>query len=171
MSAQTSYRFGTPIGSPGGIIDLAPYAIDTFLNDEPNGVMMFGLGVVQGDNAGTCIKLPTTADDTSVFEGVVVNNRTREYDLEGRIYIRHGVSAGVMRYGRVYVRVAEGEDAIEKSIKYGDPLYVITKDADIGRFTNKEDSNLKVAGRFLGGVDEGVAPVELYNPNYVPKSE
>ncbi|MGN9096384.1 hypothetical protein [Flintibacter porci] len=42
MSAQTRYGYATPIGAPGGIVDLAPYAIDTFLNDEENGVLKFG---------------------------------------------------------------------------------------------------------------------------------
>lgn len=171
MSAQTSYRFGTRIGSPGGIIDLAPYAIDTFLNDEPTGVMMLGVGVVQGDQAGNCIKLPTSAEDSGIFEGVTINNRTREYDLEGKIHLRHGVSMGVMRYGRVYVRVAEAEGAITDEIKYGEPLYVVVDGEDKGKFTNKADSNLEVAGRFLGGVDDGIAPAELFNPNFVAKAE
>ena len=34
MSAQNKYGFSTPIGAAGGIVDLAPYAIDTFLNEE-----------------------------------------------------------------------------------------------------------------------------------------
>ena len=31
MSAQTRYGYATPIGAAGGIVDLAPYAVDTFL--------------------------------------------------------------------------------------------------------------------------------------------
>lgn len=158
MSAQTRYGYATPIGAPGGIVDLAPYAIDTFLNDEENGVMKFGMGVVQGSKPGVNVALPASGATSDKFEGVATNNRTTEYDLEGRIFVRKGVGVGVMRYGRIYVRVKTG-DAPE----YGDPLLLIINGDDAGCFTSTEDSGntIPVNGRFLGGVDNGVAPVEL----------
>lgn len=158
MSAQTRYGYATPIGAPGGIVDLAPYAIDTFLNDEENGVMKFGTGVVQGSKPGVNVALPASGATADKFEGVATNNRTTEYDLEGRVFVRKGVGVGVMRYGRIYVRVKTG-DAPE----YGDPLLLIINGDDAGCFTNTEDSGNTIAvnGRFLGGVDNGVAPVEL----------
>ena len=45
MSAQTRYGYSTPIGSAGGIVDLAPYAVDTFLNEEETGTLKFGMGL------------------------------------------------------------------------------------------------------------------------------
>lgn len=60
MSAQTRYGYATPIGAPGGIVDLAPYAIDTFLNEEETGTLKFGMGVVQGSKPGTNVALPAT---------------------------------------------------------------------------------------------------------------
>ena len=45
MSAQTRYGYSTPIGAAGGIVDLAPHAIDTFLNEEESGVLRFGVQV------------------------------------------------------------------------------------------------------------------------------
>ena len=30
MSAQTRYGYATPIGAAGGIVDLAPYAVDVY---------------------------------------------------------------------------------------------------------------------------------------------
>mgnify|MGYP000850572179 CR=1 FL=1 len=42
MSAQTKYGYSTPIGAAGGIVDVAPHQIDTFLNEEENGVLKFG---------------------------------------------------------------------------------------------------------------------------------
>ena len=158
MSAQTRYGYATPIGAPGGIVDLAPYAIDTFLNDEENGVLKFGMGVVQGSKPGVNVALPASGATSDKFEGVTTNNRTTEYDMDGRIFVRKGVGVGVMRYGRIYVRVKTG-DAPE----YGDPLLLIINGDDAGCFTSTEDSGNTIAvnGRFLGGVDNGVAPVEL----------
>ena len=158
MSAQTRYGYATPIGAPGGIVDLAPYAIDTFLNDEENGVLKFGMGVVRGSKPGVNVALPASGATSDKFEGVTTNNRTTEYDMDGRIFVRKGVGVGVMRYGRIYVRVKTG-DAPE----YGDPLLLIINGDDAGCFTSTEDSGNTIAvnGRFLGGVDNGVAPVEL----------
>lgn len=165
MSAQTSYRFSTQMGAAGGIMDLAPYAIDTFLNEEPHGKMLFGLGVVQGTAPGNDVKLPAASTDK--FEGVVTNRRTTEYDLEGRIYIRHGVSLGIMRYGRIYVRLDDGENLEENTVQYGETPYVICKGDKAGYFTNKAEGNLEVAGRFVTGPDNGIAGVELFNPNFI----
>lgn len=158
MSAQTRYGYATPIGAPGGIVDLAPYAIDTFLNDEKNGVLKFGMGVVQGSKPGVNIALPAAGATADKFEGIATNNRTTEYDMDGRVFVRKGVGVGVMRYGRIYVRVKEG-DAPE----YGDALLLIVNGDDAGCFTSTEDSGNTIAvnGRFLGGIDNGVAPVEL----------
>ena len=157
MSAQTRYGYATPIGAPGGIVDLAPYAIDTFLNEEETGTLKFGMGVVQGSKPGTNVALPATGATADKFEGVATNNRTTEYDLEGRIYVRKGVGVGVMRYGRIYVRVAAGDEPA-----YGDPVYLIINGDDAGRFTSTSSGDtIAVNARFIGGVDNGVAPVEL----------
>lgn len=160
MSAQTTYKFSSPIGSPGGIVDLTPHAIDSFLNGEETGVMKFGVGVVKGDKPGVNVKLPTSAATAAVFEGVTVNNRTTEYDLEGKAHLRKGKALGVMRYGRVYVRVATGATPA-----YGDAAYIVKSGDEAGYFTNTSTDNLAVKGRFLGGVDgsSGVAVVELFN--------
>lgn len=169
MSVQTTYKFSNPIGSPGGIVDLTPHAIDSFLNGENTGVMKFGVGVVKGTNPGIDVKLPTSVATAAVFEGVTVNNRTTEYDLDGVTYLRKGKALGVMRYGRIYVRVATGATPA-----YGDALYLIpsgdeagyfTDDADNGESGNDKVDYIAVKGRFLGGVDSasGVAAVELFN--------
>lgn len=158
MSAQTRYGYATPIGAAGGIVDLAPYAIDTFLNEAENGVMKFGMGVVQGSKPGANIALPKTGATVDKFEGITVNNRTTEYDMDGDLAVRKGAAIGVMRYGRIYVRVeADDEPA------YGAPLYLIITGDDAGCFTSTADGSNTIAvnGRFIGGIDNGVAPVEL----------
>lgn len=88
MSAQTKYGYSTPIGAAGGIVDVAPHQIDTFLNEEENGVLKFGAGVVQGSKPGVNIALPKKAATAAKFEGITTNNRTTEYDLEGKLAVR-----------------------------------------------------------------------------------
>lgn len=160
MSAQTTYNYSTPIGAAGGIVDLAPYAIDTFLNEEATGTMLFGIGVVQGSTPGTNIAVPTSDATADVFEGITTNNRTTSYDLEGELYIRNGASVGVMRYGRIYGRVAEDVEPA-----YGDAVYVITDGDEAGYLTNDSGSGIAIKARFLGTVDTNaqVAPIELFN--------
>lgn len=184
MSAQTRYGYSTPIGAAGGIVDLAPYAIDTFLNEEENGVLKFGTGVVQGSKPGINIALPTADATADVFEGIATNNRTTEYDMDGKLAVRKGASVGVMRYGKIYGRVAEGVEPT-----YGDPVYLIVSGDEAGYFTNTaasaggsstgDDSTgddsategstaastIAIKARFLGGVDTNaqIAAIELFN--------
>lgn len=137
MSAQTKYGYSTPIGAAGGIVDVAPHQIDTFLNEEENGVLKFGAGVVQGSKPGVNIALPKKAATAAKFEGITTNNRTTEYDLEGKLAVRKGAAVGVMRYGKIYGRVAEGATKVEASetngnVKVnGDEVTVYTEPTDV----------------------------------------
>ena len=169
MGAQTAYKYSTPIGVAGGIVDLAPYAIDTFLNENNNGVMVFGVGVVKGTKAGTEVKLPVSASAAAAFEGITVNNLTTEYGLDGKVNIRKAAAIGVMRYGRIYARVMTGITPA-----YGDGLYLVTTGDEAGYFSNAAATSgsngathtaIAVKGRFLGTVDaaNGIAEVELFN--------
>lgn len=160
MSAQTTYKFSTPMGVAGGIVDSAPYAIDTFKNEEETGVMLFGLGVVTGTAAGVQVKKPVAASTAAAFEGIVTNNRTTEYDLEGKTHIRKGAAMGIMRYGRIYARVADGVTPA-----YGEAVFMIKSGEQAGYFTNAAEGNVAVKGRFLSTVDSTnrVAVVELFN--------
>lgn len=160
MSAQIRYGFNTPIGSAGGIVDLAPYAIDTFQNEAENGVLKFGVGVVQGTKPGVLVNLPAAGATAAKFEGIVVNNRTTEYDVDGKLAVHKGAAVGVMRYGRIYGRIAEGATPA-----YGEAVYMIASGAEAGCFTNVADGNVAIKARFLGSVDTAaqVAPIELFN--------
>jgi hypothetical protein len=163
MSAQTRYGYTPTSGAAGGIVDLAPYAIDTFLNEEDTGVLKFGIGVVKGSNPGTNVAIPASGAKATDFEGITVNNRTTEFDLEGAVSVRHGSAVGVMRYGRVYGRVAENVEPA-----YGDSVYMIVDGDEVGCFTNAENSGTTISiktARFLSGVDKTaqVAVIELFN--------
>lgn len=166
MSAQTRYGFSSPIGVAGGLVDLTPHAIDTFLNGEETGKMKFGVGVVRGDKPGVNIALPTQDAAAAVFEGITTNNHTTEYDLEGKLYVRKSAAVGVLRYGKVYGRVtADAEPA------YGDPVYLVCGGEEAGCFTNTTGAGgegaatVVVKGRFAGSADASahIAPIELFN--------
>ena len=161
MSAQTRYYYNNPIGAAGGLVDLSPVEIDTFSNEEENAKMKFAMGVVRGTDAGKQIKLPVAASTASVFEGIVTNNRTRERDLDGELFIRKNSAVGVLRYGKIYARLAEGVTPA-----YGDNVYLVKSGDDAGCFTNTAgETAVQVKGRFIGAKDTvtGVAPVELFN--------
>lgn len=166
MSTQKRYGYRTAMGAAGGIVDIAPYAIDTFLNEEDTGKLMFGMGVVQGAKAGKGIALPTGDSTAAKFEGITVNGRTTEYDVEGKLALRNGASVGVMRYGRIYARVAA-----DANPAYGDPAHLIIEGENAGLFTktasvSSGSKTVAIKGRFLSGIDStgnNIAVVELFN--------
>lgn len=167
--AQTRYGFSTPVGAAGGIVDLAPYAIDTFLNEENNGVLKFGIGVVSGTKPGTNIALPVKADTAAKFEGITTNNRTTEYNVDGSLSVNKGASVGVMKYGRIHARVSAGVTP-----SYGDAVYMIVEGDEAGYFTDtpastdsgsSDKKTIAIKGRFISAVDaaSNTAMIELFN--------
>lgn len=161
MGAQTTYGYNTAMGEAGGIIDLAPYAIDSFANEADTGVLKFGVGVVKGTSAGKQVKLPSATSVSDDFEGIVVNRRTSEYDMEGKIHIRKDSTVGVMRYGRIYGRVAK-----TATPAYGSAVYMVVSGDEAGCFTNVADNGVAVNARFLGAKDSSaqIAAIELNAP-------
>ncbi len=160
MSAQTNYNYFPVHGAPGGIVDVNPIAIDTRIVEENTGVVFPGMGVVTGTTAGVQIKLPVAASEVADFEGITINRRTTERDLAGDLYIRNKSALGVVRWGRVYVRVEA-----TATPAYNDALYLIVSGSEAGCFTTAASAatKLPINGRFLGAKDGGAAPVELYN--------
>ena len=158
MSAQTTYGFKTAAGAAGGIVDLAPYKIDTFINKEATGTMKFGYGVIR--HSGNICKLPVAGTTADKFLGIVVNNRSTELNLEGGVYIREKAALGVMRFGGIYAKVASG-----LTIAAGDKAYLIISGDDAGKFTNVSGgTTIAVNGVFEGAADsQCVAPVTLLN--------
>lgn len=150
--AQLEYGYKTPGGVPGLIFDIAPYEINSLLiEEETEGKIKFGMGVVAGEVPGKTIKAVTA--DTDIFEGVVVTN-VHELDMKGRVVLDKGTSCSVMRYGRVWARVDE-----EAEIKVNDKLYLITSGDKAGCFTNT--SGLEIPGKFIGVAEDGIAPIVL----------
>lgn len=176
--AQTIYKFFPSRGVAGGIVNLQPYAIDSYVNEEPYGVMEYGVGVVQG-TTDKQIKLPTSGSAAADFLGVTVNNRTTEYNIMGELDIWNKYAVGVMRYGRIYVKVkiASTSTAADGSTVYtytdvatGDPAYFILEGTgNIGRFTNQAGlestpDGVAINARFASAQDEnGIAQLDILN--------
>jgi hypothetical protein len=155
MAVQTSYGYATPKGIPGGIYDLYHYPVDSRFNEEDNGKLRFGVGVVKGSIPGSNVVLPTSASTAADFEGVTVNGFNQQHDLEGKVSINKNQNIGVMRHGRIWVRLAASQTPA-----YGDALHLIVSGDDAGCFAT--DGGVEIAGRFIGGESNGCAPVELY---------
>ena len=156
MSAQTTYKFSMTKGAAGGIFDLAPYEVNAFSNEENTGDLTFGMGVVTGTKAGITVALPSA--NTDVFEGVVTNRRTTERDLEGGLSLRKNATVGVMRYGRIFVKLAAGE-----APAYGDAVYLIYTGTGAGCFSKSSTNAIAINAKFIGSAENGVAPIELVN--------
>ena len=68
MSVQTKYGYATGKGIAGGIFDMYHYPVDSRFNEEENGVLRFGVGVVKGSIAGSNIKLPAAGGFAAVLK-------------------------------------------------------------------------------------------------------
>lgn len=155
MAVQTKYGFATGKGVAGGIFDMFHYPVDSRFNEEDNGKLRFGVGVVKGSIAGSNVILPTAESKSADFEGVVVNGFSNQHDLEGKVRIMNNQNIGVMRKGRIWVVLAKDAEP-----KYGDAIHMIVSGDDAGCFTTT--GGVEIAGRFIGAANDGIAPIELY---------
>ena len=160
MSAQTKYGYFTVKGDAGGIYDLAPYTIDSFINEAATGKLKPGMAVVTGTKAGLQVKLPTAAGNT--FEGVVTNRRTTEHGIEGEVTLRNKATVGVMRQGRIWALLADG---IKPA--YNGAAYVVATGDEAGCFTTASSGNIAINARFLSADEDGIALVELLGQDVV----
>ncbi len=159
MAGQLTYGYATQSGLAGGIVDLSNKVVDSRVFEMTAGTKaLFGLGVVLGSVAGTNVNIPDEDSKATEFEGVLVNGHTTQYDLDGILSINDNATVGVMRAGRIWARVDS-----EATIDYGEPLYLIPSGENAGRFTNNEEGNLSIQGRFLhSGNTAGLHAVELF---------
>ena len=162
MSGQTSYSFQTPRGVAGALVDISPKSIDSRVNSETVvDKMLFGMGVVVGDNPGVDVHVPTAANAAGDFEGVLLTGYTQQMTMAGDVHVYPKQTVGVLRWGRAWARVADGVTPA-----YNDPLYLIITGPEAGLFTNDSGSgaNLAINGRFYGELGSGnIAPVEIHN--------
>ena len=160
MAAQKSYNFSTPCGVAGGLYDLTDKVIDARRNEENNGVLGFGYGVVVGTTAGTDVKLPAGSELTAAtFEGITVNGFTSEENMSGDVVLLKNATVGVLSFGRIWAKVVHG-----LTIAYGDKVYLVVSGDDKGKFSNDSGDGVEVGGaRFLGVDGSGdVSVVEIH---------
>lgn len=157
--AQMSYSQKMSYGVAGGLYDLSHHIVDSRTNEADDDVLRFGFGVVEGTTAGVTVALPTKAATKAEFEGVVVNSHAHEENYYGDVKIRNNETVGVMKDGRIFVRIAEDVEP-----KYGDAVYLITDGTYAGYFTN-DNTNvtaIKLMGYFLGEkTNDAIAPVYI----------
>ena len=75
--------------------------------------------MVHGTNPGTDIALPKTGATADKFVGVVMYGGSNELDMKNQLIIPEGYHVSVMRNGRVWVKMAEGEEPT-----YGAPVFL-----------------------------------------------
>ena len=106
--------------------------VDSRFNEEATGKLHFGVGVVTGKVPGSGVALPTSASTADNFEGVVINGFDRQQDLEGKLYVLNNQNVGVMRRGRIWVRLATST-----APAYGDALHMIVEGDEAGCFAKE----------------------------------
>lgn len=159
MSAQTSYNFATPKGVAGGLYDLSRHDVVSRRNEENDGVIKFGMGVVIGTTKGVQVKLPAAGATAGNFEGIVLNGFSTELDKDGKLVVTNDATVGVITYGKVWARIVA-----DITPAYGDALYLVVSGDNAGLFTNASGENtMAITGaKFIGAKGTGdVAPVEL----------
>lgn len=157
MAAQMNYSYDTPKGVPGGKFGIAFDEVVTRMNEEKDGVLKFGMGVVAGTDAGTTVKKPSATTD--VFEGVAVCSANTEQDMDGNVRIVEGHSVPVMTKGTIWARLADTTAPAYKAA-----AYLVADGDNAGSFTvTKGTSTIDVGATFGkdSDVDNGIATIVL----------
>jgi len=160
MAAQLDYGYSTPKGVAGGKVDISFDDVITRTNEEKDGVLKYGMAAMVGTSAGSTVKVPAAGATAEKIEGIVLHAANTEQDKNGKVVVPENGSVGILRFGKVWARVAKDVEP-----KYGDSLYVVLEGDDAGTLTNVEGSNVKIEGKFIGEADNGIAPVILTGKN------
>lgn len=156
MAAQMNYGWGTPMGVPGGKVDIFHDEVVTRINEAKDGVLKHGMAVAVGTVPGTnvtAVGADTTADK---IEGVLLCHPNTEQDMKGVVVVKEGVSVGVMTEGHIWGRLATGITPA-----YHEKAYVVKSGEDAGAFTNVADGALDIGAKFGKYIDDGIAVIEL----------
>lgn len=151
MAAQLDYGYRIPKGIPGGKADIGFDAVVTRKNEEEDGVLKYGMAVVEGTEKGHTIKLPVSASTKANFQGVVIANANTEQDMEGHVHVRKNAAVSCMLRGRMWGRLAPGAEPA-----YGGDALIV-KDGDYaGCFTSQSSGYTAYVK-----VDQGTADAKL----------
>lgn len=156
MAAQKNYSYSTPIGVPGGKVDLFHDEVVTRMNEEADGVLKFGMAVAQGSVAGHTVKLVGADTTAEKIEGVLLCHPNTEQDMNGKVIVKSNASVGVIVKGHVWGRLATGITPA-----YKETAYVVKSGNDAGAFTNVADGALDIGAKFGKYAENGIAVIEL----------
>lgn len=155
MSMAVQMTYNEPgRGIPGGLYDRSAYEAVTRRNGAETGKLFFGTGVVQGDEPGVTVAIPSSGSTAEKFEGVVMYSANVEMDDDGNVLLRNGQVIDVCQTGKLWVQIP---DEVEPA--YGDAVYLIVDGEDAGKFTKDVGSNVALKAKFIGSAENGVAPV------------
>lgn len=158
MAVQMKYS-EAKAGMPGGLVDRSNYSAVTRRNGADTGKMLFGLGVVQGEEPGTDIALPASGATAAKFEGVTMYSANVEMDDEGAVKLTKGCVLDVLQSGKVYVQLAADAEPA-----YGKAVYLVISGDDAGKFTAATSATtVAIKAKFLGAADDGLAPAQFYD--------
>lgn len=156
MAAQKNYSYSTSKGVPGGKADISFDEVVTRINEADDGVLRFGMAAAAGTSPGSNVNVPGPDTTAEKIEGVVLHHPNTEQDRNGKVIIRKNASVGIMRKGRVWVRLADGIKPV-----YGQKAYVCILGDDAGAFTNIADGTLDIGAVFDSASDDSIAVIQL----------
>ena len=156
MAAQKNYTYSTPMGVPGGKVDIAFDVVKTRMNEAEDGVLKFGMAAAVGTTPGTTVTVPSADTTAEKIEGVVICHPNTEQDMKGTVVVKKNVSVGVMSKGHIWARTAT-----DVTPEYGETAYVVISGDDAGSFTNVADGALDIGAKFGKYAEDGIAVIEL----------
>jgi hypothetical protein len=159
MAVQTSYN-SPRAGVAGLLYDVSHTDVVARTNGDVSGAIQYGFGVVQGDAPGKNAALPTSASTVDQFEGVVLRGGPVERQfITDKTVIFDGQTLSVLKSGRVWVQLAEGE-----APAYKQQAFLVTAGADAGRFA--ASGGVALNAYFDGAVDGDLAVVKLNEESF-----
>nr|DAO80794.1 MAG TPA: hypothetical protein [Caudoviricetes sp.] len=157
MSAQIKYGYETVKGIAGSQYGIEFNDIVTRSNESDTGKLQFGMAVATGTSEGKSVKVPdTSVIDAKKIEGVVLRAGSTEMDMNGKVQIKQNDTVGILRKGKVWVKLASGATP-----SYKEKAYVVNSGDEAGKFTNVQGSNIDIGATFYNVSDENIAVIVL----------
>ena len=157
--SQTAYSVNQGVALEGGLYDIGDNDILSYLVQDSGGIL-FGKGVAQG-TADDQAKLPAAAADvTDKFLGISQAVQGIEADSSGVVKYVQKAAMGVVRKGRVWVKV-------EEAVAPHDPVYCRYAAGGLGvgsfrKSTGTSEAALVSGAKYLTTAGaNGLALVEL----------
>ena len=162
MSVWTEYSQQTPKGAAGSLYDLTSHVVDSFMNEENDGVMGYGVGVVVEVNAETDFvgKNEKFVDFVKGVAAVVAANKPADLDaLAGQqVTAPSGTAGKLITSDRWYFAAAVSE---EEALR-------LSKESSVtARFSGSFSQDVPMTLEQVGEAVDGRAVVVLSSNRYL----